>query len=152
MYVTGDPIVDGTVTTMVSDWDSIGVTVTATANTFNLLAAACTAGSGTPWSMCWSGQSWTYQPNFYPSGDQTFLSGAQSNWGGYDDAQMNALINADTTGKASLSTYEQYAADQLPALYLPTEETVSETARSLKSSIGWAPNALSNFLPEYLHF
>ena len=152
MYVTGDPLVDGTVTTLVSDWDSIGITVTATANTFNLLAAACTTGSGTPWSMCWSGQSWTYQPNFYPSGDQTFLSGAQSNWGGYDDPQMNALINADTTGKASLSSYEQYAADQLPVLYLPTEETVSETSRSLKSSIGWTPNALSNFLPEYLHF
>jgi hypothetical protein len=65
---------------------------------------------------------------------------------------MNALINADTTGRASLSSYEQYAADQLPVLYLPTEETVTETARSLKSSIGWSPNALSNFLPEYLHY
>ena len=28
MYVTGDPLVDGTVTTLVSDWDSIGITVT----------------------------------------------------------------------------------------------------------------------------
>ena len=65
---------------------------------------------------------------------------------------MNALINADTTGKATFSSYEQYAANQLPVLYLPTQETLSETSRSLKSSIGWAPNALSNFLPEYLHF
>jgi peptide/nickel transport system substrate-binding protein len=152
MYVTGNPIVDATVTTMVSDWQSIGVLVTATANTFNLLAAACTVGSGTQWSMCWSGESWTYEPNFYPSGDQTFLSGANSNLGGYDDAEMNALIAADTTGKATLSSYEQYAANQLPVLYLPTEETIGETARTLKSSIGWAPNALSNFLPEYLHY
>jgi hypothetical protein len=37
-------------------------------------------------------------------------------------------------------------------LYLPTEETIGETARTLKSSIGWVPNALSNFLPEYLHY
>jgi peptide/nickel transport system substrate-binding protein len=152
MYVTGNPIVDATVTTMVSDWQSIGVLVTATANTFNLLAAACTVGSGTQWSMCWSGESWTYEPNFYPSGDQTFLSGADSNLGGYDDVEMNALITADTTGKASLSSYEQYAASQLPVLYLPTNETLSETARDLRSSIAWTPNALSNFLPEYLHF
>ncbi|MGH3732371.1 MAG: ABC transporter substrate-binding protein [Acidimicrobiales bacterium] len=151
MYVTGNPAVDGTVTTMVSDWQAIGVSVTATATTFNLLAAACTTGSGTQWSMCWSGQSWTYEPNFYPSGEQTFLSGADSNWGGYDNPEMNALIEADTTGKASLSPFEQYAADQLPVLYLPTEESISETARGITSSIGWASNTLSNFLPEYLH-
>jgi peptide/nickel transport system substrate-binding protein len=152
MYVTGDPIVDATVNTIVADWQSIGISVTATANTFNLLAAACTVGSGTQWSMCWSGQSWTYQPSYYPSGDQTFFSGADSNWGGYDDATMNALITAAATGKATLSSYEQYAADQLPGLYLPSQESVTETIKSLKSSIGWAPNALSNFLPEYMHY
>ena len=153
LYVTGNPTIDATVNAMVSDWQSIGVSVTATATTFNLLATTCTTGSGTPWSMCWSGQSWTYEPNLYPSGEQTFLIGADSNWGGYDDAEMNSLIGADmTTSKATLSTYEQYAANQLPVLYLPTQEVLTETARSLKTSAGWASNGLSDFLPEYLHY
>ncbi len=152
LYVTGNPTIDATVNAMVSDWQSIGISVTATATTFNLLATTCTTGSGTPWSMCWSGQSWTYEPNLYPSGEQTFLIGADSNWGGYDDAVMNSLIGADMTSKATLSTYEQYAANQLPVLYLPTQEVLTETARSLKTSAGWASNGLSDFLPEYLHF
>ncbi|MGC2486243.1 MAG: ABC transporter substrate-binding protein [Acidimicrobiales bacterium] len=152
LYVTGDPTIDATVNAMVTDWQNLGISVTATATTFNLLATECTTGSGTPWSMCWSGQSWTYQPNLYPSGEQTFLLGADSNWGGYDDSEMNALISADMTSKATLSTYEQYAANQLPVLYLPTQETLTETARSLQSSAGWATNGLSDFLPEYLHY
>jgi len=37
-------------------------------------------------------------------------------------------------------------------LYLPTQEVLTETARSLKTSVGWASNGLSDFLPEYLHY
>jgi peptide/nickel transport system substrate-binding protein len=152
MYVTGSPSIDATVDALVADWASIGVDATATANTFNNLASACTVGSGTPWSICWSGQSWTYEPNYYPSGEQTFLSGASSNWGGYANPAMNALITADTEGPAPLGAFEQYAADQLPVLYMPNAENLVEINRTLKSSIGWAPNSLGNFLPEYLHF
>jgi len=152
MYATGSPSIDATVDALVADWASIGVDATATANTFNNLASACTVGSGTPWSICWSGQSWTYEPNYYPSGEQTFLSGASSNWGGYANPAMNALITADTEGPAPLGAFEQYAADQLPVLYMPNAENLVEINRTLKSSIGWAPNSLGNFLPEYLHF
>jgi hypothetical protein len=65
---------------------------------------------------------------------------------------MNALITADTEGPAPLGAFEQYAADQLPVLYMPNAENLVEINRTLKSSIGWAPNSLGNFLPEYLHF
>jgi peptide/nickel transport system substrate-binding protein len=152
IYVTGTPSVDNTVDALVADWASIGVDATASANTFNNVAAACTVGSGTPWSICWSGESWTYEPNYYPSGEQTFLTGASSNWGGYANPEMNALITADTQGPAPLGAYEQYAADQLPVLYMPNLENLIEINRNVKSSIGWAPNTLGNFLPEYLHY
>jgi hypothetical protein len=65
---------------------------------------------------------------------------------------MNALITADTQGRAPLGAYEQYAADQLPVLYMPNLENLIEINRNLKSSIGWVPNTLGNFLPEYLHY
>jgi peptide/nickel transport system substrate-binding protein len=150
MYATGIPSVDDSVDALVADWAAIGIDATASANTFNNLASACTVGSGTPWSICWSGESWTYDPNFYPSGDQTLLSTASSNWGGYDNGQMNALIAADTQGKTSLSAFEQYAANQVPVLYMPNLENLIEINRSVVSSIAWAPNTLGNFLPEYL--
>lgn len=152
LYLTGSPTIDATVNALVAGWQSIGVAVTATATTFNLLASECTATSTTLWSMCWTGQNWTYQPNLYPSGEQTFLQGASANWGGYSDTEMNALLAAAMSGKSTLSAYEQYAANQLPVLYLPTPETLVETSRSLKSSAGWTTNGLSDLLPEYLHY
>jgi peptide/nickel transport system substrate-binding protein len=151
IYATGDATVDSTVNMISTDWNAIGITVTATANTLNNLATQCTSTSTTPWSVCWSGDSWTFEPNYYPSGEQMFVSGASANAGGYDDAQMNALVAADTRGKSTLSAFEQYAADQLPVLYLPNQESIIETSRNLNSSIRSAPNALGNFLPEYLY-
>ncbi|MCU1364270.1 MAG: extracellular solute-binding protein family 5 [Acidimicrobiaceae bacterium] len=150
MYATGSPSIDLSVNALVADWAAIGIDATASANTFNNLASSCTVGSGTPWSICWSGESWTYDPNFYPSGDQTLLSGASSNWGGYNNAQMNALIVADTQGKTSLSAFEQYAADQVPVLYMPNLENLVEINRRLVSSLGFSANPLRNFLPEYM--
>ena len=152
MYASGTPSVDSTVNMITADWGSIGISVTATANTLNNVAAECTTKSTTPWSMCWSGESWSYQPNYYPSGEQMFVTGSSANWGGYSSAEMNALVAADTRGKDSLSAFEQYAADQLPVLYLPNLENIIETSRSLDSSMGWASNALGNFLPEYLYY
>ncbi len=152
MYVTGDPSIDATINTISTDWNAIGVAVTATADTLNNLATECTSTSTTPWSICWSGYAWTYEPNYYPSGEQMFVSGASANSGGYADPQMNALVAADTRGKSTLTAFEQYAADQLPVLYLPTQESIIETARSLKSTIGWASNALGALLPEYLYY
>ena len=152
MYVTGDPTVDSTVNLISTDWNAIGIAVTVTANTLNNLATQCTSTSTTPWSICWSGDSWTYEPNYYPSGEQMFVSGASANAGGYADPQMNALVAADTRGKSTLSAFAQYAAGQLPVLFLPTQESIVETSRSLASSIGWTPSALGNFLPEYLHY
>jgi peptide/nickel transport system substrate-binding protein len=152
MYVTGSPTVDATVNMIASDWNAVGIAVTATANTLNNLATECTSTSSTPWSICWSGDSWSYEPSYYPSGEQMFVSGASANSGGYDDPQMNALVAADTRGKSTLSAFESFAAEQLPVLYLPDQESILETSRSLNSSIGWAPNALGNFLPEYLYY
>jgi peptide/nickel transport system substrate-binding protein len=152
MYVTGNPSVDATVNLISTDWNAIGIAVTASANTLNNLATGCTSTATTPWSICWTGDSWSYEPNYYPSGEQMFVSGASDNWGAYDDAQMNTLVAADTRGKSTLSAFEQYAAEQLPVLYLPTQENIIETSRSLRSSIGWAPSAVGNFLPEYLYY
>ena len=59
-------------------------------NTLNNLATECTGASATPWSICWTGESWNYDPNYYPSGEQMFVTGASTNSGGYDDPQMNA--------------------------------------------------------------
>ncbi len=152
LYLTGSATIAATVNAVVAQWAKIGVAASATAETFDDLTATCNATSKTQWSMCWPGNSWWYQPNYYPSGEQLFLSSGVANAGGYSDPRMNAIIMADIHNKANLSAFEQYAADQLPVLFMPTTATLVETSRALRSSIGWTVSALQNLTPEYWHY
>jgi hypothetical protein len=65
---------------------------------------------------------------------------------------MTTLINATTFGTAKLTDYASYAAQQLPVLYQPQSFAPGEVIKTLKSSIGFTPNPLGNFMPEYYHF
>ena len=130
-----------------TDWNAIGVAVTATANTLNNLATACTSTSTTPWSMCWSGTAWTYEPNYYPSGEQMFVSGASAECGW---VRRHANERARRRGHA-----RQVHAQHLRAVrggpvagpLLADAENIIETSRSLNSSIGWAPTRSGHFFP-----
>ncbi|MGH7666750.1 MAG: ABC transporter substrate-binding protein [Candidatus Dormibacteria bacterium] len=67
-----------------------------------------------------------YSPNYYPTGDEQVATGAASNAGYYSDPNMDRLILATesepsaSTERAELFRYEDYAAKQLPLLWLPT--------------------------------
>ncbi len=64
---------------------------------------------------------WIYSPDFYPTGDGMFDTGGGVNYGGYSDPTMDRLIASSTldAGTSSLFAYEDYAASQLPTLFLP---------------------------------
>jgi hypothetical protein len=80
------------------------------------------------------------------------LSGGDFNVGTYANTQMTALIKSSIYGKSNLSAYASYAAQQLPVLYQPQANSIDEVAHTLKSSIGFAPNPLGDFTPEYFHY
>jgi len=65
---------------------------------------------------------------------------------------MTALIDATTSGVADLTNYASYAAQQLPVLYQPQVDQAVEVVKTLKSSVGFSPSPLGNFMPEYYHF
>ena len=72
--------------------------------------------------------------------------------GTYANAQMSSLIKGTIYGTSSLSAYATFAAQQLPVLYQPQANSLVEVSRTLKSSIGFTPNPLGDFTPEYLHY
>jgi peptide/nickel transport system substrate-binding protein len=85
----------------------------------------CTATSH-PASTCgWQLTDIGYDPyQLYPTGLSLFNTGGFNNEGGYSDAEMDSLINA-TAYSSSTSvflTYEDYAARQLPFLWLPNPD------------------------------
>lgn len=115
------------------------------------MIADCTSAAQHYRACSW-GAGWIYAPHWYPSGETLLTPKGGFNPGGYSDPKMNSLVNATTFGTAKLTAYATYAAEQVPVLYQPNPFSVNEVVKTLKSSIGFIPNPLGNFMPEYMHF
>ncbi|MGC2190742.1 MAG: ABC transporter substrate-binding protein [Candidatus Dormiibacterota bacterium] len=82
---------------------------------------------GYSWEMDNWGAGWIYSPDYLPTGEELWETGASSNTGNYDNAEANALIKATNvapTAKAEIKAidkYENYLAEQLPVLWMPNE-------------------------------
>ena len=150
VWASGSPALDQTFNAEVSDWQQIGIQFSHTETTFNNVIGDCSGGSG--FEICSWGGGWTYAPDFEPTGESLFAPTGGFNVGGYNDATMTADITATDFGTADLTAYGKYAAEQLPVLYQPQAFAPGEVIKSLRSTIGFTPNPLGNFMPEYLHY
>ena len=150
IWASGSPALDDTFNAEVADWAQIGITFQTSEDTFNNVISDCSGGAG--YEVCSWGGGWIYAPDYYPSGETLFTPTGGFNVGSYSDPAMTTLINGTTFGTAKLTAYATYAAKQLPVLYQPQAVGAGEIIKTLKSSIGFTPNPLENFMPEYLHF
>ena len=108
-----------------------GIKITLKAEPFNTLVSTtgtCNEKSH-PAAICYDWQLEQYGYNEYlmdPSGAGQFNTDANGNYGGYSSTEMNNLIDATEYGASSQAffKYEDYAAEQLPLLWLPNEEAV----------------------------
>jgi peptide/nickel transport system substrate-binding protein len=150
VWPSGTPSLDQTMSSEIINWQSLGILVTHSTDTFNNVLSDCTGAKA--FEICAWGYGWSYVPSAYPSGESLFLPGGDFNVGSYTNARMSSLIKGSIFGESTLSTYAAYAAQQLPVLYQPQANSIVEIAHSLKSSIGFAPNPLGAFTPEYLHY
>jgi peptide/nickel transport system substrate-binding protein len=114
-----------------SSEEQSGVKLTLKSEPFNTLAGttgACTATSH-PASTCgWQLVDFGYDPysGLFPSGAGFFNTGGFNNLGGYSNPEMNQLINDTEYGSSTQAffTYENYAAKQLPWLWLPDSDFI----------------------------
>ena len=151
IWASGSPSLDATFSAELADWASIGITFTHSTAPFNQVIAGCSSATQ-HYELCSWGAGWIYAPDYYPSGETLFTTKGGFNPGGYSNSTMNTLIDTTAYGTAKLTTYAQYAAQQLPVLFQPNPTMISEVKKSLRSSIGFQPNPLGNFMPEYFHF
>jgi peptide/nickel transport system substrate-binding protein len=89
--------------------------------------APCTGASCPTWQLGTWGVGWTYFPDYYPTGDEIFETGATGNFGDYNNATNNANILATELAtvsqtQGSLNTYQKYLAKQLPVLWTPNAD------------------------------
>ena len=80
---------------------------------------------GFSWQLDNWGAGWIYAPDYLPTGEELWQTGASSNTGNYDSAEANSLIKATTTAPSAkaeitaIDKYENYLANQLPVLWMP---------------------------------
>jgi peptide/nickel transport system substrate-binding protein len=92
-------------------------------------------------SCDWDFAAWgggTFSPDYLPTGDVYFLSGAATNSGGYSNAENDALIEKTlTSGNLSyMYNWEDYLADQLAQEWQPEPAfQLTEIANNLKGAL-----------------
>ncbi|MGC2191554.1 MAG: ABC transporter substrate-binding protein [Candidatus Dormiibacterota bacterium] len=128
LYTAGQPAFIDEMTTLVSGWkQQAGIdAIVKTPETFgDVITNAYTPGDA--WQADdWNG-GWVYSPDYLPTGEELFETGASSNVGGYNSAEANALIKATNvapTAKAEITAidkYENYLAQQLPVIWTPNQ-------------------------------
>jgi peptide/nickel transport system substrate-binding protein len=105
------------------------------------------------WDLANWGSGWLFSPDYEPTGEQLFMSGAVANSGGYADRHDDALINATLTNSDVQAMYDwqDYLSTQLPMLWQPNADyQLNEVADNLKGVTPLSPTLSIN--PENWYF
>jgi peptide/nickel transport system substrate-binding protein len=148
-YSTGESELTDEVSIYKSDASKAGIDVNVVGQTFDTVA-----GEAIPTNTSWQAAQyglWIFSPDYLPSGEELFATGAGSNGGSYSDSKMDSLINATETnsGTATYLAFANYAAEQLPYIYTPLNYGIQATKSNLH---GVVFNPLQTLTPEYYYF
>ncbi len=120
--------------------------------------AGCTYSSPcTNWELGdWLG-GWTFAPDFFPTGDELFATGAGSNVGDYSNPTNDANINQTETAsspaaaKRALYRYENFLSRQLPVLLFPQQPLyIAAYRKSLTGVLPQSQNIYGIITPQLL--
>ncbi len=135
---------------LVSGWKAIGIQVNVEFAGYGQVITAC---STTPSAqLCTWDSGWTYAPAVLPTGESLFATTGSANVGAFSDAGIDALINQTVHAPVPITHYAKAVSTILPALFIPQGEVLAETAKSLQSTVGLAPNPLGSFTPAFYHW
>jgi peptide/nickel transport system substrate-binding protein len=131
-----------------------GIAINLAGQSYNTVSAEgipCTMGPKCTWQAVWYG-GWEFNgPNWQPTGEPMFETGAGGNAGSYSSSIADRLIGTVETSN-SLADYHDYAAyiaEQLPVIWLPTSITINAVSSNLHN-VTFSP--FSTLLPEYWYF
>jgi peptide/nickel transport system substrate-binding protein len=105
-------------------------------NQVTSVAAANCVAVKTPcnWDMA-NFEGFTFSPDYLPTGDVLYLTGATSNYGGYSNAENDAMIEKTLTSSdlSYMYAWQDYLATQLPFEWQPFPAyQLTEVANNLK--------------------
>ena len=156
LYYNGVTNFNAQIQEMATSWEQAGIKLNLAGKSFgDVIGAAlpCAAGKPCNWDLANWGGGWDYAPDYYPTGEEIFTTGAGSNSGGYSDKTNDANIVATNVSSSlsALYTYENYLAEQLPVIWQPNP--AYELTEIGKNVCGVTPqNILLNWPAEEWYF
>ncbi len=155
IYATGSTATAVEMEALHSSASLAGISLTVLQQPFSTVTTtvySCHAstGVGCGWQMG-ADSGWEYYA--YPSGEQLFKTGGSGNSGSYSNSTADALINSTLTqpGLAPMFKYQNYIAQQVPVIYLPTPAyQITVYKSSLRGVVTQDPSL--NVYPEVWHF
>jgi peptide/nickel transport system substrate-binding protein len=150
-YATGTVWISEEMQALKSAFAQAGIQISLTESPFDslisLLAPCTKTQASCSWQMLNYGGGWTYGVDPYPTGDQLFATGSGSNSSNYSDAQADKIIAATVHGPGTLTTYENYLAQQVPVLWMPQPiYQLSEISKNLHGTLPQSP--IESLTPE----
>jgi peptide/nickel transport system substrate-binding protein len=151
-YASGSVTITQEMQALKTAFSKAGIELNLSENPFNTVIDDAFGGTTTADMDNWGG-GWIYAPDYLPTGESLFATGAGSNGGAYSDPTMDANITATTTSNdvSAIYTYEDYVAKQLPVIFIPSADAALTMAK--KTLHGWDPqDPLLQIYPENWYF
>jgi peptide/nickel transport system substrate-binding protein len=114
---------------------------------------ACTPSKATPctWEGGDWGPGWVFAPDYLPTGEDLFLTGSVANYGSYNSAENNALIEKTlSSGSTTQDMYnwENYLGTQVPVIWMPEYPLEILEVSSNLQGVSQSLNSYSFITPE----
>ncbi len=147
-YVGGTQSIVNLMNAEKASWAQAGVQVALSSASFDTVTGnASPCPRGCSWQMENWGEGWLFAPDYYPTGEEIFSTGAGSNSGSYSNPINDALTDATNTQSVNLNEYENYLSEQLPVVYQPNQAAqLTEIHHGLAGVV--PQNVLWEILPE----
>ena len=153
-YATGTTWITQLMNTEKASWAQVGINVNLSSASFNTVlgqAVPCTGGASCSWAMENWGGGWEFSPDYYPSGEEIFQTGAGSNSGSYSNPTNDANIKESYQTNTNLDKYQNFLSTDLPVVWEPNPAyEMSEIKSTLHGVV--PQNVFAYLTPENWYF
>jgi peptide/nickel transport system substrate-binding protein len=151
-YYSGLKYVEQEMEALKTAFSKAGLELNLSGAPFDTVIGDAFAGSTAADMDNWGG-GWIFSPDYYPTGDEIFATGAISNGGAYSNPNNDANIATTTTSSdvGTLHAYEDFLTKDLPVIWIPSAD--AQLSMVKKTLHGWDPqDPIEQLYPENWYF
>src|SRR5215469_7908333 len=136
IYASGQDFMESASRELESNASLAGIQINLSPESFDDVVGTAFSAKDTSWDLAEWG-SWTYDPDYLPTGETLFATGAPNNAGGYSDSTNDRLTTATVQARTpaeftqAMYSWQNYLAAQLPVVYMPIRPVLTEVIKGL---------------------